>query len=448
EKLYTLDYYLRLAEQIVEAGAHILAIKDMAGLLRAPAARSLVTALRDRFDLPVHLHTHDTPGGQLATLLAAIDAGVDAVDAATASMAGTTSQPSLSALVAAADHTERVTGLDLTAVSDLEPYWELVRKVYAPFEAGLASPTGRVYYHEIPGGQLSNLRTQAVALGLGDKFEQIENAYATADRMLGRLVKVTPSSKVVGDLALHMVGADVDPKEFEADPKRFDIPDSVIGFLHGELGEPPAGWPEPLRSKALEGRSQPKGVAELSDADRQGLCHDPQRTLNRLLFAGPTKEFEEHREHYGDTSVLSSKEFFYGLETNVEHIVDLEPGVRLLIGLEAIGEADERGMRTVLCTLNGQLRPLQIRDRAIASDAPVAEKADKSNDCHVAAPFAGVVTLQVAEGDVVDAGQAVATIEAMKMEAGITAPKAGTVTRLAINQVQQVEGGDLILELS
>ncbi len=448
EKLYTLDYYLGLAEQIVEAGAHVLAIKDMAGLLRAPAARTLVTALRDRFDLPVHLHTHDTPGGQLATLLAAIDAGVDAVDAATASMAGTTSQPPLSALVAGTDYTERVTGLDLQAVSDLEPYWELVRKVYAPFESGLAAPTGRVYHHEIPGGQLSNLRTQAVALGLGDKFEQIENAYAAADRMLGRLVKVTPSSKVVGDLALHLVGADVDPKEFEADPKRFDIPNSVIGFLHGELGDPPGGWPEPLRRKALEGRSEPKGVAELTSPDRQGLADDPRRTLNRLLFPGPSKEFEEHREHYGDTSVLSSKEFFYGLESNVEHTVDLEPGVRLLIGLEAIGEADERGMRTVMCTLNGQLRPVQIRDRAVVPDVPVAEKADKSNDGHVAAPFAGVVTLQVAEGDSVDAGQTVATIEAMKMEAGITAPKAGTVARLAINEVQQVEGGDLLLELS
>ncbi|MGH3917944.1 MAG: pyruvate carboxylase [Pseudonocardiaceae bacterium] len=447
EKLYTLDYYLRLAEQIVAAGAHVLAIKDMAGLLRPPAARTLVAALRSRFDLPVHLHTHDTAGGQLATLLAAIDAGVDAVDAATASLAGTTSQPSLSALVAATDHTERSTGLDLQAVCDLEPYWELVRKVYAPFESGLASPTGRVYHHEIPGGQLSNLRQQAVALGLADRFEQIEEAYAAADRMLGRLVKVTPSSKVVGDLALHLVGAGVEPKDFEAHPTRFDIPDSVIGFLHGELGDPPGGWPEPLRSKALEGRSGPKGIAELSAEDRKGLREDRARTLNRLLFAGPTAEFEEHRESYGDTSVLPSKEFFYGLRAGEEHAVDLDPGVRLLIKLQAIGDADERGMRTVMCTLNGQLRPLQVRDRSIDSEIPVAEKADRSNTNHVPAPFAGVVTLLVSEGDTVSAGQPVATIEAMKMEAGITAPKAGTVARLAIKTVAQVEGGDLILEL-
>ncbi|MFY9807206.1 MAG: pyruvate carboxylase [Pseudonocardiaceae bacterium] len=448
ETLYTLDYYLRLAEQIVAAGAHVLAIKDMAGLLRPPAARTLVAALRSRFDLPVHLHTHDTPGGQLATLIAAIDAGVDAVDAATASMAGTTSQPALSALVAATDYTERSTGLDLQAVCDLEPYWELVRKVYAPFESGLASPTGRVYHHEIPGGQLSNLRQQAAALGLADRFEQIEEAYAAADRMLGRLVKVTPSSKVVGDLALHLVGAGVEPKDFEADPGAFDIPDSVIGFLHGELGVPPGGWPEPLRTKALVGRSDPRPMAELSAEDRRGLKENRPRTLNRLLFAGPTAEFEEHREAYGDTSVLPSKEFFYGLRPGEEYAVDLDPGVRLLIQLQAIGDVDERGMRIVMCTLNGQLRPLQVRDRSVDSKVPAAEKADKSNGNQVAAPFAGVVTLKVSEGDPVTAGQPVATIEAMKMEAGITAPKSGTVARLAIKALQQVEGGDLILELS
>ena len=249
-----------LAEQVVAAGAHVIAIKDMAGLLRAPAAARLVAALRERFDLPVHLHTHDTAGGQLATLLAAIDAGVDAVDVASASMSGTTSQPSMSALVAATDGTEHATGLDLQAVCDLEPYWEGVRQLYAPFESGLASPTGRVYTHEIPGGQLSNLRQQAIALGLGDRFESIEDMYAAANRILGNIVKVTPSSKVVGDLALALVGANADPAEFEADPTRFDIPDSVIGFLNGDLGDPPGGWPEPFRSKALEGRTRkPRG---------------------------------------------------------------------------------------------------------------------------------------------------------------------------------------------
>ncbi|MEU5257907.1 pyruvate carboxylase [Amycolatopsis sp. NPDC021455] len=447
EKLYTLDYYLKLAEQIVGAGAHVLAIKDMAGLLRAPAATKLVTALRKEFDLPVHIHTHDTAGGQLATYLAAINAGADAVDGAVSSMAGTTSQPSLSSIVAATDHSARTTGLDLQAIGDLEPYWESVRKIYAPFEAGLASPTGRVYHHEIPGGQLSNLRTQAIALGLGDRFEDIEAMYAAADKILGHLVKVTPSSKVVGDLALHLVGAGVSPADFEAEPNKFDIPDSVIGFLRGELGDPPGGWPEPFRTKALEGRAAAKPVVELSEEDRSALAAEPRRTLNRLLFPGPTKEFEAHREAYGDTSVLPSKDYFYGLRPGEEYAVDLEPGVRLLIELEAIGEADERGMRTVMSTLNGQLRPIQIRDRSIASDIPATEKAEKGNPKQVAAPFAGVVTLQVAEGDTVEAGATVATIEAMKMEASITASTGGTVGRLAITNVQQVEGGDLLLVL-
>ncbi|ANS63455.1 pyruvate carboxylase [Streptomyces lincolnensis] len=448
EQLYTLDYYLRLAEQIVDAGAHVLAVKDMAGLLRAPAAAKLVSALRREFDLPVHIHTHDTAGGQLATYLAAVQAGADAVDGAVASMAGTTSQPSLSAIVAATDHSERPTGLDLRAVGDLEPYWESVRRIYAPFEAGLASPTGRVYDHEIPGGQLSNLRTQAVALGLGDRFEDIEAMYAAADRILGHLVKVTPSSKVVGDLALHLVGAGVSPEEFEQTPNRFDIPDSVIGFLRGELGTPPGGWPEPFRSRALEGRAEAKPVTELTAEDRTGLEKDRRATLNRLLFPGPTREFETHRQSYGDTSLLDSKDFFYGLRPGKEYAVDLEPGVRLLIALEAVGEADERGLRTVMSTLNGQLRPIQVRDAAASSDIPTTEKADRSDPGHVAAPFAGVVTLTVAEGDEVDAGATVATIEAMKMEAAITAPKAGRVSRLAINRIQQVEGGDLLVEIA
>ncbi|MFB6679437.1 pyruvate carboxylase [Streptomyces sp. NPDC057684] len=448
EKLYTLDYYLRLAEQIVDAGAHVLAVKDMAGLLRAPAAAKLVSALRREFDLPVHIHTHDTAGGQLATYLAAIQAGADAVDGAVASMAGTTSQPSLSAIVAATNHSERPTGLDLQAVCDLEPYWESVRKIYAPFEAGLSSPTGRVYHHEIPGGQLSNLRTQAIALGLGDRFEDIEAMYAAADRILGHLVKVTPSSKVVGDLALHLVGAGVSPADFEAEPDSFDLPSSVIGFLHGELGLPPGGWPEPFRTKALQGRAGPEPMRELSAEERAGLAKDPRATLNQLLFPGPTKEFENHRQAFGDTSVLASKDFFYGISPGREYSVDLEPGVRLLIELEAIGEADERGVRTVMATLNGQLRPIQVRDHSVASDIPVTEKADKANSNHVAAPFAGVVTLAVAEGDTVEAGATVATIEAMKMEASITAPKAGTVSRRAINAIQQVEGGDLLVELA
>ncbi|MCL8025242.1 pyruvate carboxylase [Nocardioides bruguierae] len=448
EQLYTLDYYLRLAERIVDAGAHVLAIKDMAGLLRAPAARRLVTALRENFDLPVHLHTHDTAGGQLATLTAAIDAGVDAVDAACASMAGTTSQPPLSALVSATDHSPRETGLSLTAVNALEPYWEATRRVYAPFESGLNAPTGRVYTHEIPGGQLSNLRTQAVALGLGEKFEQVEDMYAAADAILGHLVKVTPSSKVVGDLALALVGAGADPAAFAEDPAKFDIPDSVIGFLHGDLGDPPGGWPEPFRSKALAGRAYTPPNEELTPEQEVGLVNDRRSTLNTLLFPGPTKIFTETRETYGDVSRLSSLDYLYGLRKGVEHTVSLGEGKMLLLGLQSISEPDERGYRTVMTSINGHLRPIEVRDASVSAKVATAEKADTSRPGHVAAPFQGVVTVVVEEGQAVEAGATVATIEAMKMEAAITAPVAGTVQRVALPGTQAVDGGDLVLVLA
>ncbi|MBF0671255.1 MAG: pyruvate carboxylase [Salinibacterium sp.] len=450
EDLYTLDYYLRLAEQIVESGAHILAIKDMAGLLRAGAAETLVTALRDRFDLPVHVHTHDTAGGQLATLLAAARAGADAVDVASAPMAGTTSQPSMSALVAALSHTDRDTGLSLSGVSDLEPYWEAVREVYAPFESGLAGPTGRVYHHEIPGGQLSNLRQQAIALGLGDQFERIEDAYAAANAMLGRPPKVTPSSKVVGDLALALVAADADPADFEANPQKYDIPDSVIGFMAGELGDLPGGWPEPFRSRVLEGRTVRVGLTDISEEDSaalEGTSEERRQALNRLLFPAPAAQFAEVREQYGDLSVVDTVDYLYGLRQGEEHIVEMERGVSLYVGLEAIGDADDKGMRTVMATMNGQLRPVFVRDRSIKVETRATEKADASKPGHVAAPFAGVVTLQVEEGATVQAGQSVATIEAMKMEASITAGISGTVQRLAVKATSPVEGGDLLLEI-
>lgn len=448
EDLYTLDYYLRLAEQIVDSGAHILAIKDMAGLLRPAAAARLVTALRERFDLPVHLHTHDTPGGQLSTLLAATAAGVDAVDAASAPLSGTTSQPSLSSLVAALAHTDRDTGISLDAVSDLEPYWEAVRRQYAPFESGLPGPTGRVYHHEIPGGQLSNLRQQAKALGLEGDFELIEDMYAAADRILGRVPKVTPSSKVVGDLALHLAAVRADPRDFEANPEKYDVPDSVVGFMAGELGELPGGWPEPFRSKVLAGRAKPAGVTPLSAAEEDALAGDSatrRQTLNTLLFPAPTDEFRRVRAQYGDLSVLDTSDYLYGLMAGQEHLIEIDRGVRLYVGLEAIGDADEKGMRTVMTTLNGQLRPVFVRDRSISVNVHEVEKADTTKPGQVAAPFSGVVTLKAAVGDTVRASEPIASIEAMKMEAAITAPVDGVIERLAISETQQVEAGDLLL---
>ncbi len=447
EDTYTLDYYLQLAERLASAGAHSFAIKDMAGLLRPAAARRLVTALRSNFDLPVHLHTHDTAGGQLATLLAAIESGVDGVDVASAPLSGTTSQPSMSALVMALQHTDHNAAIDPDQVLALEPYWEAVRKLYLPFESGLPSPTGRVYSHEIPGGQLSNLRQQAIALGLSDKFEQIELMYAAADKILGRPTKVTPSSKVVGDLALHLVAVGADPAEFAANPQAFDIPDSVIGFLFGELGEPAGGWPEPFRSKALAGRERPNRLTEVAPDDMARLTQpgrERQETLNRLLLPAPTQEYQRRQDEYGDVSVIPTASFLYGLESGQETVVELSEGTRMSFQLEAISDADARAERTVLCQLDGQLRSVKVRDLSLESNFVAAEKANPAIKGHVAAPFAGAVTVRVAEGDEVAAGDVVAGIEAMKMEANIAAPISGRVTSVVLPGTTQVEGGDLL----
>ncbi|MDQ1551620.1 MAG: pyruvate carboxylase, partial [Actinomycetota bacterium] len=277
-----------------------------------------------------------------------------------------------------------------------------------------------------------------------------EDLYAAASRILGRPPKVTPSSKVVGDLALALAAADADPDDFEENPQKYDIPDSVIGFMAGELGDLPGGWPEPFRTKVLKGRTVKIGVEELSDSDKADLEADSatrRRTLNRLLFPAPTRIFEENREAYGDLSVVDTIDYLYGLQQGVEHVVEMSKGVSLYVGLEAIGEADDKGMRTVMTTMNGQLRPVFVRDRSVTVHSKAAEKADPTKPGHVAAPFSGVVTLQVEEGATVEAGQAVASIEAMKMEAAITAPIAGTVRRVAIPKTQQVDAGDLIVEI-
>lgn len=449
---YDLNHYLAVAKGCIEAGAHVLCIKDMAGLLRAPAARTLVTALRETFDAPVHLHTHDSAGGQLATYLAAIEAGVDAVDGAAAPLSGGTSQPSLAAIVAATDHTERATGLSLDVLAELEPYWEAVRDLYAPFESGLRAPTGAVYLHEIPGGQLSNLRQQAVALGLGDRFEQVERTYARCDDLLGGLIKVTPTSKVVGDLALYLVSAGIDPDELEANPARYDLPDSVIGFLQGELGTPPFGWREPFRSKALEGKADSFEAPALDAGQQAALdaeaAPDRRRALSALLLPSAAREQAAAEERYGDVSVLPTRQFLYGLSSGEEVAVDLDRGVRLFLQLEAVGDVDERGMRTVLVNVNGQARPVDVQDRSVEVVEHTAERADPAQPGHVAAPLTGVVTLKVGEGDQVEAGQPLAAIEAMKMESSISAPFPGRIDRAVAITGTSVEPGDLLVVLS
>jgi pyruvate carboxylase len=451
ERVYTLDYYLARAQELVEAGAHVLAIKDMAGLLRAPAARTLVAALRERFDAPVHLHTHDTAGGSLATYLAAVEAGVDALDGAAAPLAGVTSQPSLSAILAALATTPREPAVTLDATLSLEPYWEAVRSLYAPFEAGLPAPTGRVYRHEIPGGQLSNLRHQAQAIGVGDRFEEVEAAYERANALLGHIIKVTPTSKVVGDLAIFAVSAGIDLDELERDPESFDLPDSVIDFLRGALGQPPAGFPQPFTERALRGRPAPAEAEALAAETLEALGAPGRRrqlALAELLFPGPLRDFLDASERYGDVSLLPTAAFFYGLDEGEALAVDLAQGVRVIFELEAIGEPDESGLRTVMARVNGQLRPLDVRDRSIDVETEEIERADPSNPGHVAAPVIGVVIPQVGVGDEVAAGEPVAVIEAMKMESTIAAPISGRVERVAVASGTRVERGDLLVVLA
>jgi pyruvate carboxylase len=449
ERLYTLDYYLRLAEQLVEAGSHVLAVKDMAGLLRPAAADRLVRALRERFDAPVHLHTHDTTGGQLATLIAAVHAGVDAVDCAAAPFSGGTSQPNLSALVAATDHTERATGLDLAALSAMEPFWEAVRDLYAPFEAGLRAPTGTVYRHEIPGGQLTNLRQQAISLGLGDRWPQVQELYAVANELLGKPIKVTPTSKVVGDLALFLASNDVDPEALRKDPRGYDLPDSVLGYLGGELGTPPAGFPEPFRSRAVEGRPPVGGEVPLTPEQRASLEGDDRRTaLSKLLFPKPYDEYAKATDRWGDVSVIPTEAFWYGLRPGHRLKVEREPGVEVLVELETIGDPDSAGVRTLHLRVNGHPRPITVRDRSAEVKSTAARRADPSAPGHVGSPLPGVVMLKVAVGDTVKQGQPLVVVEAMKMESTVTSPRDGTVTETAIVTGAAVEAGDLLVVLS
>ena len=420
----------------------------MAGLLRAPAAVKLVTRLRREFDLPVHLHTHDTAGGQLATYLAAIEAGVDAVDGAAASMAGMTSQPSLASIVAATDHTARATPISLESLLEIEPYWEAVRSTYAPFESGLRAPTGRVYRHQIPGGQLSNLHQQAAGLGLGDRFEEVELAYERANALLGNIIKVTPTSKVVGDLALFVVSAGIDWDELASNPERFDLPVSVIQLLRGDLGTPAGGFPQPFTERALRGaeRATDNGHG-LTPELRERLAQpgtDRRAALAELQFPGPTQERADAYARYGDVSHIPTRAFLYGLPDDGDVSIELGPGVRLILELEAIGEPDDRGMRTVLVRVNGQLRPIDVRDESIEAPTAKVERADPNDASHVAAPLTGVVTLRVQPGDEVEAGQPLAVLEAMKMESTVTSPAAGTVKRVPVPSGTRLEQGDLI----
>ena len=453
ETTYTLDYYLRIAEQYVEAGAHGLAIKDMAGLLRPPAAAALVRELRSRFDVPVRLHTHDTAGGQLATYLAAIEAGVDGVDCAAASMASGGSQPSLGALLAATTRTRRDPstdgGLDLGDAAALEPYWSAVRDLYAPFEAGQRSPATSVYRHEVPGGQLSNLRAQADALGVGDRFADVLEAYHDANLLLGRPVKVTPSSKVVGDLAVWMVAAGVSRAELEAEPARYDLPASVIAFLQGQLGVPEGGFLEPFTSAVLAGKP-PLADPVFNATDRAALDDPATRraALTRLMLPAEAAAFETSRRTYGDVSLLPTHAYLYGLQAGSTEVIDIAAGQQMFVELDAIGDLDETGRRSVHLRANGQPVVLRVIDERAPKSANVRPKAEAGNPGHLGASVPGVISVLVKPGDQLQAGDKVAIIEAMKMESAVTAGTAGTVDTVHVQDAWQVEPGDLVVTMT
>jgi pyruvate carboxylase len=455
---YSLSYYVNLAKDLVRAGAHILGIKDMAGLLKPFAAKRLVNALRQEIDVPIHFHTHDSAGGQIASYLLAAEEGVDVVDCAFASMAGLTSQPSLNALVESLRFTDRDPGMSFDELEATADYWEEVRKDYAPFETGQRSASAEVYLHEMPGGQYANLFQQARSLGVADRWHEVGKTYAAVNRMFGDIVKVTPSSKVVGDMTLFMLANNLTAEQV-LDPKReLAFPESVVEFFEGKLGQPPGGFPEALQKKVLRGRkplTHRPGVT-LPPADFDAIRADLEKKLGRkpsdrdvnshLMYPKVFADYVEHQRKFSDTSVLPTGTFFYGMEPGEEVSLDIEPGKTLIIKFLTVGDAHDDGRRQVFFELNGQPREVQVVDRSVAKDTGRRAKAEPGNPLHVAAPMPGaVVTVAVSAGEEVAAGQKLLTLEAMKMETTLYAERSGKVAEVLARPHTQVEAGDLLV---
>jgi pyruvate carboxylase len=454
---YQLDYYLALARELKSAGAHIIGIKDMAGLCRPAQIRTLVKALKDETGLPVHYHTHDTSGIAAATVLAACEAGADAVDAAMDSFSGLTSQPNLGSIVTALADTDRDSGLEPATIRRFSDYWEDVRTQYAAFEPDLRSGASEVYLHEMPGGQFTNLKEQARAMGLAERWHEVAKMYAEVNRMFGDIVKVTPSSKVVGDMALYMVSSGLTPQDVLDPDTDIAFPQSVIGLLRGDLGQPPGGWPEALQVRALKGETpytdRPGKHLDPVDFDavRETISRHGERPVNEndvasaVMYPKVFADYEEHRTLYGRVDKLPTPVFFYGMEAGDEITVEIDRGKTLNIRLMAVGEPNERGEREVFFELNGQPRVIRVDDRSVASTVEANEKADESNPAHVPAPMPGMIaTIAASEGQRVKAGEVLMTLEAMKMETSITAPEAGTVKRLPVKAGSQVDAKDLL----
>ncbi len=457
---FSLDYYVGVAKELERAGCHILAIKDMAGLLLPSAARVLVTALREEVGLPLHLHTHDTSGISAATVLVAIDAGVDAVDAAIDSMSGMTSQPCLGSIAAALRHSPRDPGLDAETIRQLSFYWEAVRWQYAAFESDLKAGTSEVYLHEMPGGQFTNLREQARGLGLETRWHEVAKAYRAANDLFGDIVKVTPSSKVVGDMALMMVSQNLTPQDVLDPSREIAFPTSVVDMLAGDLGQPQGGWPPALQAKALKGEKPVEGRpgALLPPTDLAAARAAAEKACGRQLgdddlasYLMYPKVFAEYCaivRRFGPVAVLPTPVFFYGMKQNDEIAIEIEPGKTLVLLLVTIGETDEEGQVKVFFELNGQQRIIKVQNRSAAVTAVTRRKAEEGNDHHVAAPMPGAVsTIAVLQGQQVKAGDIVATLEAMKMETALHAPRDGKIAEILVTPGQQIDARDLLMVL-
>ncbi|WPH03664.1 Pyruvate carboxylase [Acrodontium crateriforme] len=460
-KKYNLEYYMDLADKIVAMGAHILGIKDMAGVLKPRAATLLVGSIRKKYpDLPIHVHTHDSAGTGVASMVACAQAGADAVDAATDAMSGMTSQPSIGAIISSLEGSDHETGLDAHNVRQLDAYWAQVRLIYSPFEAGLTGPDPEVYEHEIPGGQLTNLIFQASQQGLGAQWAQTKKAYEQANDLLGDIVKVTPTSKVVGDLSQFMVSNNLTYEETLEKAQELDFPSSVLEFFEGLMGQPYGGFPEPLRTHALRGRRkmdkrpglymEPLNFDEIRAKLKEqfGGCSETD-VASYAMYPKVFEDFKKFTQQYGDLSVLPTKYFLNKPEIGEEFSVELEKGKVLILKMLAIGPlSDQTGQREVFYEMNGEVRQVTVDDKHAAIENTSRPKADSGDSSHVGAPMSGVVVeVRVKDGGDVQKGDPIAVLSAMKMEMVISAPHSGKVDSLSVKEGDSVDSRDLVCKI-
>ena len=458
---YDLKYYVDMGKQLRDAGAHVLGLKDMAGLLKPAAARQLVKALKEEVGLPIHFHTHDTSGVAGATILAAADAGVDAVDAAMDAFSGGTSQPCLGSIVEALRNTDRDTGLDIERIREISAYWEQVRAQYTAFESGLAAPASEVYLHEMPGGQFTNLKAQARSLGLEERWGDVAKTYADVNQMFGDIVKVTPSSKVVGDMALMMVSQGMTRDQVEDPETDVAFPDSVIDMMRGNLGQPPGGFPAEIVNKVLKGEApntaRPgKHLPPVDlEAKRQevsdqldGTPIDDEDLNGYLMYPKVFTDYMQRHKTYGPVRTLPTKTFFYGMEPGEEITAEIDPGKTLEIRLQAVGETTDDGEVKVFFELNGQPRVIRVPNRIVKATTSAKPKAELGNANHIGAPMPGVVaSVAVQAGQEVREGDLLLTIEAMKMETGIHAERDAVIKQTHVSAGAQIDAKDLLIEL-